>query len=65
VRSRYGHSTAAELLEEADAADYLADRVYSKASETDWDVKRIERTRHKAKILRGMADEAGTHDAGR
>ncbi len=65
VRERYRDSSPAELLEEAAAADYLADRVYSKASETDWDVKRIERTRHKAKILRGMAGEAGTRDAGR
>lgn len=47
--------TATELTRLADEAEYLADRVYGKAVDTDGDVRLIERTHHRAVVLRRLA----------
>ena len=52
ARAEYSEASVSELRAAADTADYMADRVYGRSVETDRDLKRIERTRHRAKILR-------------
>lgn len=56
-RKEYAGKDPAVLRQKADEADYMANRVYGKAVDSDQDCKRIEYAEHEAKTLRAMADE--------
>lgn len=57
ARTEAKGKTSAELRAMAEHADYMATRVYGKVVDTDDDVRRIETTKHQAKVWAALADE--------